>query len=74
MPKADSETEALQKELTSLVDKCREEQKKCRDSADLGTGGSIPKVGSLQDVCCSFVYLYNKFVGIQGREVRLPSI
>lgn len=43
MPKVDAETEALQKELTSLAEKCREEQKKVRDSADLGSGSGIPK-------------------------------
>ena len=47
MPKVDSETEALQKELGSLADKCREEQKKCRDSADMGSGGSIPKAKAI---------------------------
>ena len=43
MPKVDAETEAMQKELSSLADKCREEQKKARDSGDVGTGSSIPK-------------------------------
>ena len=43
MPKVDAATEALQKELASLADKCREEQKKVRDSADLGSGSTIPK-------------------------------
>lgn len=43
MPKVDAETEAMQKELTSLAEKCREEQKKARDSADLGSGSGIPK-------------------------------
>ena len=43
MPKADAETEALQKELASLAEKCREEQKKVRDNADLGSGSGIPK-------------------------------
>ena len=47
MPKADSETENLQKELASLAEKCREEQKKFRDSADLGSGGSIPKAKAI---------------------------
>ena len=47
MPKADSETENLQKELFSLAEKCREEQKKFRDSADLGSGGSIPKAKAI---------------------------
>ena len=47
MPKADSETENLQKELASLAEKCREEQKKFRDSAALGSGGSIPKAKAI---------------------------
>ena len=43
MPKVDAETESLQKELSSLADKCREEQKKAGDSGDLGSGSSIPR-------------------------------
>ena len=43
MPKANKETETLQKELKSLVEKCRENQKKVRDSTDLGGGSNIPK-------------------------------
>lgn len=43
MPKIDEETEALQKELSSLAEQIRKEQKKVRDSADLGTGPAIPK-------------------------------
>ena len=46
MPK-DAETESLQKELASMAEKCREEQKKFRDSADMGTGGSIPKAKAI---------------------------
>lgn len=43
MPKVDEETEALQRELKELAEKCREDQKNVRDSADLGKGSSIPK-------------------------------
>jgi guanine nucleotide-binding protein subunit beta len=43
MPKVDEETEALQKELASLAEKCREAQKNARDSDDLGSGSGIPK-------------------------------
>ena len=43
MPKVDAETESMQKELSSLADKCREEQKKARDSGDIGSGSSIPR-------------------------------
>lgn len=43
MPKADEETEALRKELQGLADKCREEQKKVNDSADMGAGTDLPR-------------------------------
>lgn len=43
MPKPDEETEGLQKELTSLAEKCREEQKKVSDTQDFGPASSIPK-------------------------------
>ena len=43
MPKPDEETEALQKELTSLAEKCREEQKKACDTQDFGPASNIPK-------------------------------
>lgn len=43
MGKVDPETESLQKELTGLAEKCRDEQKKARDSADMGSGSNIPK-------------------------------
>lgn len=43
MPKPDEETEAMRKELASLVEKCREEQKKVCDTQDFGPISSIPK-------------------------------
>jgi len=43
MGKPDEETEGLRKELTSLADQCRGEQKKVCDTNDLGSGSSIPK-------------------------------
>ena len=43
MPKPDEETEKLRKELTTLADQCRSEQKKVCDAGDLGSGASIPK-------------------------------
>ena len=43
MGKPDEETESLRKELTSLADQCRGEQKKVCDTADMGSGSSIPK-------------------------------
>ena len=43
MPKPDEEADNLQKELTSLADQCRAEQKKACDSHDLGSGSSLPK-------------------------------
>ena len=41
MGKPDEETESLRKELTSLADQCRGEQKKVCDTADMGSGSSI---------------------------------
>ena len=38
MPKVDEETDSLQKELKTLIEKCRENCKNVRDSADLGSG------------------------------------
>ena len=38
MPKVDEETDSLQKELKTLIEKCREKCKNVRDSADLGSG------------------------------------
>ena len=43
MPKVDPETEAMQKELASLAEKCRAEQNRVRDSAVMGSGAGIPK-------------------------------
>ena len=43
MPKPDEEADNLRKELTSLADQCRAEQKKACDSHDLGSGSSLPK-------------------------------
>ena len=43
MPKVDEQQAAMQKELAGLAEKCREEQKKVRDNADMGSGSSIPK-------------------------------
>jgi hypothetical protein len=43
MPKPDEEGDVLRKELSSLVDQCRSEQKKVCDSNDLGSGSTIPK-------------------------------
>ena len=64
MPKPDAETENLRKELLGLAEKCRAEQEKARDSADLGSLSSPPKgkistkktmKGHLNKVtCCSF--------------------
>ena len=43
MPKADEETESLRKELLGLADRCRDEQKKASDAADMGSGSDMPK-------------------------------
>ena len=43
MPKPDEETDVMRKELTSLADQCRSDQKKVCDSNDLGSGSHIPK-------------------------------
>lgn len=64
MPKDDEETEALKKELASLAEKCREEQKKMQDTQDFGPATNIPKSkpvcrkilkGHINKVtCCNF--------------------
>jgi len=64
MPKPDEETEALQKELLSLAEKCREAQRAAVDTQDFGPATPLPKVkpatrrvlkGHINKVtCCHF--------------------